>query len=216
MKTILISQIYDPQNEEREKELKKVLRNNINDKNIDLILLVNNPTPKNHNKCQDLKHPKIKNFKLRTRPTYHDYFEIINKEKQDHYQNEDCILIAANSDIYFHEDSIGQIKHIVTDNIALALSRWDHTRNGLRHHNRWDSQDVWIVKNKFMTGDYKITLGLPGCDNRIAAELQKAGYIVKNPSLDIKVVHYHYPRHNTYTGEETCVGDFFFINPHHM
>jgi hypothetical protein len=216
MKTILITQIYNPQNLEREKELAQVLRNNINNEDIDLIILIENPTPKNHDKYLDVKHQKIINRKLRTRPTYQDFFTILNNEKQDRFQDEDCVLIAANSDIYFHEDAIGQIKHIITADTALALSRWDHTRNGLRHHNRWDSQDVWIVKNKFLPGDYEITLGLPGCDNRIAAELQKAGYIVKNPSLDIKAVHFHYPRHNTYTGAETCVGDFVFIDPHHM
>lgn len=215
MKTILILQTYDPQNEEREKELQKVLRYNISDKNIDKIIVVSNPTPTNQYEFKS-QSPKVKVVKLRTRPKYQDYFTIINKEKIENYKDEDCLLIAANSDIYFHPEAIGKIKHIITDKTALALSRWDHTHNGLRHHNRWDSQDTWIVKNQFMPGDYDITLGLPGCDNRIAAELQKAGYVVQNPSLDIKTIHYHYPRHNTYTDKKTCVGDYLFINPHKM
>jgi hypothetical protein len=204
IKTILITQTYDPKNKTREKELKIALNNNIHNKDIDQIILITDKT---------YKHPKIKTIKLDHRPQYSDLFTILNQENQT---QQDHLLIAANSDIYFHPKSIQQIKQTITDNTAIILSRWDSTNNGLKHHNRWDSQDVWAVKNQFLPGDYNITLGLPGCDNRIAAELQKAGYKLSNPSLDIITIHYHREPHNTYSEQETLVGEYAFIHPHYM
>ena len=206
IKTILITQTYDPQNKNREKELKIALNNNIYNKDIDQIILITYKT---------YKHKKIKTIKLAHRPQYSDLFTILNQETKDTQQ--DHLLIVANSDIYFHPKSIQQMKQTITDNTALILSRWDSTKNnGLIHHNRWDSQDTWAVKNQFLPGDYNITLGLPGCDNRIAAELQKAGYTLSNPSLDIITIHYHREQHNTYSEQETLVGEYSFIHPHHM
>lgn len=204
MKTILATQLYNPKNEEREEELKLVLEENIKNVEIDHIILITD---------ENIKHKKINTVKLETRPTYADLFEQVNKTKIAKYKEEDCLLIVSNSDIYFQDGDITKIKNNINDTQAYALSRWDHTKEGLIHHKRPDSQDAWVVKNQFKKGNYGITLGLPGCDNRIAAELKNAGYIVLNPSLDIKIIHYHYPRYNTYTPEMTLYGEYHFIEP---
>ena len=54
------------------------------------------------------------------------------------------------------------------------------------------SQDAWIFTPpipKKICADF--TLGCPGCDNRIAAEFNKAGWILSNPSKLIKCYHLH-------------------------
>ena len=212
MKTILITQAYNPQNKAREEELKVTLQNNISDKSIDRVLLLVTEDISN----ELIDDPKVNVIKIYHRPTYFDLFDNINKYKEEMYSEEECLLITANSDIYFHEKAIGLMKREITDDNALILSRWDHTVDGLVHLNGSDSQDVWAVKNRYKPGSYDIVQGLPGCDNRIAAELQNAGYVLSNPSLDIKAIHYHYEQYNTYLGIPSLLGEYAFLFPHAM
>lgn len=236
MKTILITQWYEPKNVARRKELEFTLDQNISHQDIDRIILLTNQDvsyePANNAKVTIVRmvpkpivpqkhkviilNPKPNVLPDGNRPKYSDLFDTINKYKKEHFRRVDCLLITANSDIYFHEDAIDQMKGEVTDKNALVLSRWDHTENGLVHFNRLDSQDVWAVKNQFIEGDYNIVQGISGCDNRIAAELQRAGYVLSNPSLDIKTIHYHYEQYNTYSQLAAVPGDYFFIHPHNM
>jgi len=236
MKAILITQWYEPQNEVRKKELEFSLCNNISNVDIDRIILLTDQNVK-YDAAKDekitivkmlpkpiikQKHKVIRLGPVRTdipddnRPKYSDLFETINQHKNEHYGDVDCLLITANSDIYFDEEAIDQMKGEVTNDSVLALSRWDHTKEGLVHFNRSDSQDVWAVKNQYRPGDYNIFQGINGCDNRIAAELQKAGYVLSNPSLDIKSIHYHYEQYNTYSKLAAVPGDYAFIIPHHL
>lgn len=212
MKTILITQAYNPQNQVRKEELALTLSKNVTNKDIDwIVLLVNEEVD-----YKIAAHPKVKIIRIESRPRYSDLFENINLYKEEKCNKRDCLLITANSDIYFHEDAISQMKHEISDDTVMILSRWDHTRNGLVHFNRMDSQDVWAVKNRYKPGDYDIIQGVLGCDNRIAAELKKAGYTLSNPSLDIKSIHYHYEQYNTYSDTPTVLGEYAFIHPHPM
>ncbi len=113
------------------------------------------------------------------------------------YQNvfDDCIEginVFCNSDIEFDE-TIKLAKNIKNDEF-YALTRYE---NNIKLHKfddpyqGQDSQDVWIWKDACKIKNANFTLGLPGCDNKIAYFAVVGGYKVKNPSLSIKTYHSH-------------------------
>ena len=61
------------------------------------------------------------------------------------------------------------------------------------------SQDVWIIKGQARKVHGPFHIGVPGCDNRIAAELHQAGYKISNPSDEIICVHHHAEEERNYT-----------------
>jgi hypothetical protein len=77
----------------------------------------------------------------------------------------------------------------------LALSRWEIQnleKNISTHFDRDDSQDTWIFLgsvNNINLADF--TLGVCGCDNKIAYLLGENGYYVINPSKTLKTYHLH-------------------------
>lgn len=138
------------------------------------------------------------------RPTYNDFFELTKKYPQD-------VNVIANSDIFF-DHTISMAKQLSYTK-CYALSRWDLTKDKtIEHHKRLDSQDVWIFRgtSKCFSGDF--FLGLPGCDNRIAYELKKH-YIVTNPSISIRPIHYHLTQIHNYTAAHTVPQPYAMVEP---
>ena len=87
------------------------------------------------------------------------------------------INVIANADIII-ENSVHL--HSIAEGEAWALSRWEDGQL----YNHKDSQDVWIVRGrppKELINLLTFDMGVPGCDNRLAWELQKF-YRVSNPS----------------------------------
>jgi hypothetical protein len=124
---------------------------------------------------------------------------------------EDGINILANSDIYFDETL--SLAQDIKEGEVYCLSRWDKTDSGIKHLNAWDTQDAWIFRGK-MNVDANFDLGTPGCDNRIAYVLQKAGYKVLNPSCSIRAIHVHQSNHRTYTDAQRLPPPYLLLNPH--
>jgi hypothetical protein len=131
--------------------------------------------------------PKIRMRRISARPTYADYFGWINE-----VAGENDISVIANTDIW-HDAHLKLFENwTLPERTVLALSRWNLRADGpavLYDHN--DSQDSWIVRGMVsgVTGDFPV--GIPRCDNRIAAEFERAGYQVRNPSFSIKSFHVH-------------------------
>jgi len=123
-----------------------------------------------------IKHPKITIAYIKYRPTYKLAFSMFN----NYYIN-----ILANTDIYF-DDSLKFCEDMSSDK-CYALSRYE---NG-ELFNRPDSQDVWIFNGKPSDINCEFLIGVPGCDNRIAYEINKANYKITNPSKLIKTHHLH-------------------------
>ena len=104
----------------------------------------------------------------------------------------DGINVFCNSDMEFDE-TIKLAENIKEDEF-YALTRYE---NDLMLHKNddpyrgYDSQDVWIWKDRCKIKNANFYLGLPGCDNKIAYFAEAYGYNVKNPSLSIKTYHKH-------------------------
>lgn len=161
------------------------------------------------NQYKEVQHEKAVNLAVDNRPTYQDFFDrFVDGE----------VNILANSDIFF-DDTIKHAKNL-QDHTAYAITRWEYDGNSSRpfevmhvgncpaHY----SQDVWIIKGKSkLSGvdkvvaarqnsriydEVRFTIGIPGCDNVIAA-LLKQKYVLKNPANDIKCHHYHRDQRET-------------------
>jgi hypothetical protein len=174
----LFTSFYQDKDEKRQKELLFCLKQNIANNLIDNIYLLVEG---------DVKLPVsdkliVINFK---RPTYRDFFDLVSNTVTHSNQ----ISIICNTDIYFNHTLSLLDFH---DRQCVALSRWDFKKQGLKLHNERYSQDSWIFKGKIRNVRFAdFYMGIPGCDNRIAYELNRAGYRLLNPATTVQSVHYH-------------------------
>lgn len=183
MARILYTSYYKDKNEARQAELLECLDRNIKCKWIDHVVILL------EGKAEEFDIPKSDKIKIVEckRPTYRDFFDLANAvSKEGDYS------IIANSDIYF-DRSIRLIRMVDMSNTCIALSRWHYyNKKRIELHNEQYSQDVWIFRGKIKPVGYcDFTLGIAGCDNRIAHELARAGYKMFNPAKDIKTIHLH-------------------------
>ncbi len=141
----------------------------------------------------------VKIVVTKARPTFKDYFDFILKNNFT-----DTINIIANTDIFFFnsreiEKNLGRL---IKGESCFALSRYDyfHTKPA-RLYDRSDSQDSWIFNGSNGLEKVKCVdfcMGIPGCDNRLAYELNIAGFKVYNPSKSIRSYHLHNVSERTY------------------
>jgi hypothetical protein len=87
------------------------------------------------------------------------------------------INVFCNSDIYFTEtESLNNIGLME----CYALTRWDKKGNSVKFFGRPDSQDAWVFRGSVQNIKANFYPGMWGCDNRLAYEIQKAGYKALN------------------------------------
>ena len=168
----------------RHDEYTKTLQYNIDNMYIDKIVLLVEDTP---NIDPSILKNKVDIVKVKRQPTYGDYFNYINEE----YYNWICVL--GNLDIMY-TDSIITVHEYIDDDTVIALSRYEiNPDNSLTPMTGGEgSQDTWIFKSKIRVDNMasNFTMGIGGCDNRIAYELQK-NYKVINPCSQIISMHMH-------------------------
>lgn len=178
-------------------------------------LFINTYTDKNEErnneliKCLELNklnNPSFNIYELTGRPTFKDFFNIINSVTLP-----TDINIIINSDIYLPEGF--NVNPEAND--CFALSRWDVQPDGSAiHYNNSGSQDTWIFRGAIkMVEGANFFLGVPGCDNKIAYLLQQAGYRVTNPSLSIKTYHLHLSGIRYYDKPKKGVGIYRLPKP---
>lgn len=201
----LFTTFYDEADPERDRELRGCLRRNCANPSIDRVWVLN--------EGGDLSEfDGLREIPIEDRPRYGDFFEAINS-----HTGPDDINIVANADIYFPED-IGRIEHCLPDGVCFALTRYEVDEDGeARLHRKYGSQDTWIFRGEVkQTVDGEVPIGIPGCDARIAHELHRAGYRVKNPCLSIRTYHLHESARRTYqqTSEVRRVAGPYRVVPH--
>lgn len=206
----LFTTIYPESNEIRRAEYGQCFELNVANDYIDEICLLSEggeellPTKKT-----------IKVRRLQQRPTYQNYFDWINE-----LVTVDDISIIANTDIFFDEQLSLFLNWRMPSRTIFALSRWDYRENSqpeLYDHN--DSQDAWIFRGKPKGVFGNFPLGIPRCDNRIAAEFEKAGYCVLNPSFSLRCYHVHDSPPRTYLDDhhsEAIGPPYKYVWPHNL
>ena len=155
---------------------------------------------------------KIINFD--DRPTYNDFFNATKAYPND-------INIFANSDIYFN-DTINLVREMGVKD-AYALTRWELHKDKVvrfeeKHHYNAEakakhSQDVWVFNGvpKGILGNFQI--GVPGCDNRIAWEINNARYRLSNPSDKIQCIHKHAEQARNYNIKKPIPQPYLWVMP---
>lgn len=182
----LFTAYYTDPVKKRCKELKRCLRNNLDNPLIDEVhVIVESEAARD-----SLSAARLFVHHYSVRPTFDIFFELANMNSP----SPDDITIICNSDIYFNDTL--ELVHKIQPHEAFALSRWDITggdkhRPSVRHFNTWDSQDAWIFRGRIRPVNAPFKQGIAGCDNRLAAELERAGYTVRNPSISIMAIHLH-------------------------
>jgi hypothetical protein len=196
---------YAEKNEERRAELIHCITKCCESDSIDVVYLIcEAPYPHTH--------PKLICVEAFTRYKYEDFFLLANtvSELND-------IALVANTDIYIAPNMRLLLEQLQPQE-AWCLSRWDEDRYGNTiHFNRPDSQDVFCMRAPTKNIEAPFISGTPGSDNALCVRLEQAGYVVSNPSKDIKTIHYHLTGlHNYNASKYTVPSPYLLIHPTHL
>lgn len=180
VKRIWITHFYGSSLPERNNEINKCLKRTAENEHIHrLFVFSNEQTQVEHGEKVLCEKP----------PTLQQIFDFVNATIEP-----GNIVLISNADIY-PDDTIKLVDKM-SDNHALALTRWHH----LDPNNEFswyriiqDSQDTFVMKTPIRPGNFDYQFGsIGGSDNKTCYELYKAGYDVINPSLIIRTHHLHF------------------------
>ena len=149
-----------------------------------------------------LQHPKIRRNMLGRRATYAEYFEYANN------LGPGKVCVLSNADIYF-DHTLERLSLVDMDKTFVILAKW----NDNLLHSPADSQDSWIFKTPVRRMLSNWTLGVPGCENRIAFEAKAVGYEILNPAWSIRAHHCHASNIRSWTQDDRLVGQYFTLQP---
>jgi hypothetical protein len=219
---ILITSYYLSNNIERQNEINQCLINNVNNKFIKSIILLNdkiydiNFITRNKKKIKQIIINNKEN-QTKNKLYFNNAIEYINN---NFYGD---IIILSNSDIYF-DNTLSHVPEDDMENKIYCLLRYDQKEDGtkdiFRHYDepRSDSQDSWIFKAPLNIDLQQVnfSFGTLGCDNIFANVLFNHDYKLSNPSYDIITTHLHnYPERN-YSEDERIHGNYCLIKPGHI
>jgi len=191
---VLITTLYNEQDQERVAEYLTCLEKNLAHQAIDVVhVLYDTAKDTNENVIHDfIQAHNVEVSYITGRPTYGDCFALADKL----YPNRRIII--ANADIYFNA-TLFILDHYDLTNKFLAITRWNVLPDGGIKPYIWPngqpaiaSQDAWIFRAPLVSFvNDAICLGTHHCDGRIAYEAQLVGLQVSNPCLTIQCCHLH-------------------------
>lgn len=138
------------------------------------------------------------------RPSFNDYFRLMGEQ-----ENNDSINIMVNSDMFI-TDTNQFVDYFRKTNfnrkICLALTRYEWTPHGSTLKMANDSQDTWaFCGSPLFKTETEYTMGIAGCDNKLAYELNSKGYRLINPCKLIKTYHFHKTNVRNYISSDGSV-----------
>ena len=199
----LILSLYNISDLNRKNEIEKSIELNLKNKYLKRLIILNEGF-----ESIFLNHKKIELHPINYRPTFYDLLQYCKKNE---------VNIISNNDIVFDE-TIEQGRLCITKfkNVAFALTRIENSGDLFREKNG-DSQDSWIIwSNETIQhlNCFNYYLGVPGCDNRFAYDLEYiAGYNLFNPSKTIKTFHLHNSLKRNYSKSDQLKGDYLLLKP---
>jgi hypothetical protein len=216
---ILFQQFFIHKNKERLAEIKYCLRQNVDNKFINRIILLNERLYSNNE--LGVNSSKITQIIIGHRLTYRDVIEYVKLAELKAY------VVIANADI-FVDETIHALSTVdmVNDKKVLAQLRWefegDITAVKIFQHNgmpRWDSQDVWIFHTAHIDCLYErvkafsFELGQAGCDNHITYLFKILGFDVVNDPMLIHCLHFHKTQIREYSSTNSIKPPYLLVNP---
>jgi len=205
---------YFSQEDKRMAELDFCLDKIISNKYIDnIFILISNSDLLSFK----LQNEKVKIYEINDRPTYKFMIEFIGSVTSN-----DDINIIINSDCYL-EPSTTELLYKINSEEMWCMNKYDiiDENFNIKFHEASCSQDCWIFRGypkDIQNIDFNF--GTPGCDNRFAYESKMAKYILKNPSVDIKILHLHLSQVRTCPHSDwdkfRIQGAYEFVSPHNI
>lgn len=193
-RTLLFTSYFKTGDTARDSELRTCLNQNLQGNKFDHIYIYSEAEPPANHKLTT---------RYQGRPTYQNLIDWANDVSHD-----GDVIVIANSDIYF-DDTLNWAHNVPMEMTLIALSRWDVAPNGSKKLFAYEhSQDTWIFKGKIQIKGANYNMGLPGCDNRIAFDADKAGYRVVNTAKDIITYHLHNSNVRSYTQKDRLEGGY--------
>ncbi len=204
---------YTPKSLERLEEIHLCLRKNQDISEIEKIYLM----------IDDKSAPpafinnKVEILEVDSRPTYARWLQLSERLSQGR------ISILVNSDIYL-DSSISLLSEIINAGSLhsfVALSRYELTegKRTLHANPKW-SQDTWAFKvhgiiNRSLLQACNFNLGIPRCDNKIAAVFSEHGYQIFNPCNFIHSYHVHKSKEREYNllNDVRIMGSTVWVEP---
>ena len=210
----LITSFFIPKEVERQNEILKCLKNNINSRYIKKIYLcIEKKEDLDFLKEKINPKGKIQLILFNKQPTYADYVKIANQ-----LQEEICMI--SNSDIWVRnceQELINLLKN--NNNICYSLTRYERDKNnnikllmtGWNDTNySVGSFDSFIFKSPIQL-DYSLinqVQNRPGSEHVFKTELEYKGIKFYNPCYDIITVHEHLSNIRTYTKKDDLLWEY--------
>jgi len=200
----IIYQFFIHHNKRRNKELKKVLKFNVENKFINKIYLLNE---KIYNKDElGIESDKIEQINIGSRLKFKNVFNYININKIHGYN------VIINADIFLDE-TINNLKYsnIHLQKQMFALLRYEYNQDDINDSEvfgpRFDSQDTWIFHSNFNPKEdeekvFNFEFGKPGCDNKFLYLMNILGYQIINDPKFIKTYHFHTSEERDYGNQD--------------
>jgi len=194
-KIVMITQFFISPNEERNREVQRVLEENCANAEIDEIHLLN----EEYFDLPVLQHPKIRQFNLGKRLSYYDafYYSHMNLGR-------DVVKILCNNDMTYDAADLQCLRYYNFEPLwnmkkVMCLLRYEKTReqrtylsHTLVRDGKAFSADTWIYVDINPSKQMDFYLGLLACDIRIAKLLETHKYTPINPCLSIRSYHNHF------------------------
>jgi len=211
-------------NKARQEEYSFCLQANLDNKFIDLVVVVLDKS--DYQSFKSIEYKSFPNNKLRLvqfnymairqkyRPTFQDMFAVANSYVADNT----TISIIANSDIVFPD--AGLIARNTSVDSVMCLTRYElHPKTNETYIHNW-GVDAWVFEGHIkpnICSNY--FMGQLGCDWLICECLYNSGYKPFNPSLDIQTIHVHESAYRTYNKPQTKLPVLpfeWYIAPQHL
>jgi hypothetical protein len=211
----LFYQFFIHSNKERQEEIVTCLQNNVTNKYISNIYLLNERIYTDDELT--VSSDKIIQVDIKRRLMFKDVFEYIDSNNIKGYN------VIINADIFFDEN----IKNLFNSDIHInkkmyALLRYEYNKENINDSelfgDRGDSQDTWIIHSNFSIGKkeskiFNFEFGKPGCDNKMIYLMSLLGYEVLNDPEYIKSYHVHATNIRNYSAVDKINMPYEIIMP---
>ena len=208
-------QFFINKDNERNNELRFCLKQNVLNKYITKIYLLNERIYTDTE--LGISSNKIIQINIKERIFFKNVFDFIQKFNIYGYN------IIINSDIFFDNTISNLFKSDIHINKKMyALVRYEYDGYDIKNSKilqiNGDSQDTWILHSNFnilpeQTEIFNFKFGVPGCDNKIVYLMTTLGYSILNDPLFIKSYHYHNTNIRNYNNKDKVKSPYTLILP---
>jgi len=196
----LLINLYPVSDPGRLEELQLCLIKNISNPFISEIIVLDEGFQTN----ELLADPKVRVYPISRRPDFSDFYD---------YLDPDGYNLISNNDIWF-DQSLRKVKWLCPGRYDLLGLTRTEPDGALFREGNGDSQDSWLFFGKAEPlKSCTFSMGMPGCENRLAMLFFKKRYRVLNPSRIIRTRHQHISNQRSYVRTDRLSGDYLLTKP---